>query len=175
MPPVSVPATCRSRSGLRPAGARAVHPTLLIDLVFALGYHSVISPCGNGPSREHPPRVDCRSTSPASPCARCPEPPLEAAIAEVVDESGQIVLATQGIPLDGGAVLARDRRERSPLVDRQVARLRRVYSAAIRISAAQQSRTGSVDFICFLLVQALLRTFRFPRRWPDAGKISRIL
>jgi hypothetical protein len=35
---------------------------------------------------------------------------MRTAIPEVVDESGEIVLATQGIPIDSGAVLAGDRR-----------------------------------------------------------------
>src|SRR5262249_26079770 len=52
------------------------------------------------------------------------ESPLETGdTPEAVDESGEIVFATQGVPIDGGAVLSRDRSERTPLVNREASGL----------------------------------------------------
>src|SRR3984957_18958594 len=48
------------------------------------------------------------------------EGPLETAISKIVDEFGKVVLTIEGVPLDGGAVLTRDRGECSPFVDSEV-------------------------------------------------------
>src|ERR1700719_2524883 len=56
---------------------------------------------------------------------RAPKLEFEASKSVVVDESGKVALTAQGVPIDRGAVLACDRRERPPFVDREPPRLNR--------------------------------------------------
>src|ERR1700737_1460176 len=99
MPPVRLLSDVSMRSDLPPGAAQSRYSAPLINLVFGLRV-----PFGDEPVGQRHLHVRIQLARTVEVHHRrlhahgSRESPLEAAISEVVDESGEIVLATQGVP-----------------------------------------------------------------------------